>query len=86
MTADAHTTNLATDMRALRSGQHDRDPGNGTGLEEGGTPFVTASQDSQRFAESLRLQRAFALIDNEANRRLVLEYAEQIAQRGGGSR
>ena len=49
------------------------------GFDEHGAPFVTHSRDAQRFAESVRLARAFAMIENPEERAKVLDLAERLA-------
>ena len=79
MPADATTRNLATELRALRSGEAGPVCGGDNGFEEGRAPFATGSRDDQRFSDSLRLQRTFALIESEPDRQLLLKIAELLA-------
>jgi transcriptional regulator with XRE-family HTH domain len=51
----------------------------GAGLQEAGIAFDRETSGGQRFAEGVRLQRAFALITSEADRLRVIELAEKLA-------
>ena len=49
------------------------------GFDEHGTAFVTISRDALRFADSVRLARAFAAIESDEDRSRILALAEKSA-------
>ena len=55
------------------------EPADTSGFDESGAPFVTQSRDAQRFADGVRLARAFAAIESDEDRRRILALAEKSA-------
>ena len=68
----------ARPLAAQRSGRVDGSEEDAQGFAETGITFVSADPES-RFAESIRLQRLFATLDDDESRRALLHMAETLA-------
>ncbi len=74
---------LADKLRERLRGLQPPSPPGLNGFAEAPTAFAGVSQDDQRFAESIRLARTFAAIEQPDDRQLLLEIADLIAKSAG---